>query len=369
MAEITLRRVRDLDALEAPWRELEQRAAGGFFRSWTWTGCLAAERFADPVLLEAREGGRTIALALCNRRAAVLAPATLWLGESGDPRLDQVFVEHNGPLIETGREAVLGPLLAAGLAARLPAGRGPGWPGRALVLGGVNDAALAAARSLPGRCWLRRSRPAPFVDLASLPPGEFAASLGASTRYQLRRSHRLYAAAGTVQVRRAASLTEAQAFLDALEALHQAAWIARGQPGAFADPWFGRFHRALLTRGVARGEIDLLRIQAGERVIGYLYNFLSGGWVGNYQGGFDYAGAHPHQKPGLTCHHLAIDYYRREGRATYDFMAGGTRYKTSLAHATKQLHWLELTPPGSLRGAVLAAAAELRRLKPGTQPG
>jgi len=52
-------------------------------------------------------------------------------------------------------------------------------------------------------------------------------------------------------------------------ALHQRSWIARGQAGAFSNAFFGRFHRALIARGMERGEIDLFRIAAGSQIIGF----------------------------------------------------------------------------------------------------
>jgi len=70
------------------------------------------------------------------------------------------------------------------------------------------------------------------------------------------------------------------------------------------------------------GEIDLLRIAAGDQTIGFLYNFRFRNRVYAYQSGFDYSVSHPHQKPGLTCHHLAIEMYRRQGLEVYDFLAG-----------------------------------------------
>lgn len=352
MPQITLRGVSDLDALEAPWRALEERSDGSFFQGWTWTGCLAAERFDDPVLLEARAAGATVGLALFNRGSMALAPATLWLGETGQPRHDAVFIEHNGPLVARGTGPdLLAACLETALAAPLP-GSGA-RRGRAVVLSGVGDAVLAAAGRVPGWRAVRRSRPAPFVDLASLGDTEFLAALGSATRYQLRRSQRRYGERGALAVRRAADVDEGLAFLDALAALHQATWIGRGRPGAFADPWVMRFHRALVARGLPRGEIDLLRVSAGGRTVGYLYNLVRRGWVGNYQGGFDYAAAEQHQKPGLTCHHLAIEHYRFEKRIIYDFLAGEDRYKASLAKSHARLHWLELLPRWSLRQLAL----------------
>src|SRR5258708_22709110 len=86
---VTVSRVTDFAALEARWRDLETRADPSFFQSWTWTGCLIEERFPNPVLVEATENGRTVALALFNRRGQ-----TLYLGESGDPAMDCLHIDY-----------------------------------------------------------------------------------------------------------------------------------------------------------------------------------------------------------------------------------------------------------------------------------
>ena len=52
-AAVTLSPVADWAALGERWRELESRADVSFFQTWTWIGCLAPERYDDPVLLEA----------------------------------------------------------------------------------------------------------------------------------------------------------------------------------------------------------------------------------------------------------------------------------------------------------------------------
>lgn len=337
MPEFLLSAPTDLAAVAGRWQRLQAVADGSFFQSWNWVGCLAEERFPDPLLLEAREHGTVVAMALFNRRAG-WRDDVLWLGESGDAALDSVFVEHNGPLIATGQPDGL---RAACLAAALNA------PGartrRTLVLSGIDDRVLEAARTLPAALRPRQpARNAPWVDLTRL-GGDYLDSLGANTRYQLRRSARRYAAEGPLSIERATTVAEAQAFLDGLAALHQGSWTARGRPGAFAAPAFLRFHRALVERAMPAGEIDLLRIRAGDRAIGYLYNFRFRNRACSYQSGFDYELTHPHQKPGLTCHHLAIEMYLREGVAAYDLLAGADRYKTSLANAERELHWVELT--------------------------
>jgi CelD/BcsL family acetyltransferase involved in cellulose biosynthesis len=328
-AQIVVSGVPDFAALEVKWRDLETRSDNSFFQSWTWTGCLVEERFPDPILVEAREHGRTVALALFNRRGR-----TLYLGESGDNALDGVFIEFNGVLTETGHEARLTAACLGAARARSGSRR------RRLVLSGVNSLTAVSAAEI-GSVRSNRSLAAPYVDLRTS-NGRFLETRSANTRQQLRRSLRDYAATGAVAIERADTLPRAYEFLDGLAALHQTSWTAREQPGAFANPFFVRFHRALIAHGLGRGEIDLLRVTAGDQVIGLLYNFRYRGHSLAYQSGFDYAGATRHQKPGLTCHHEAIEFAVRSGATRYDFLAGDDRYKRSLSDQAEVLHWIEV---------------------------
>jgi CelD/BcsL family acetyltransferase involved in cellulose biosynthesis len=349
--EIIVSGVTDFAALGAKWRDLESRSAPSFFQSWTWTGCLVSERFPDPVLVEAREGERTVALALFNRRGR-----TLHLGESGDPGLDCIYIEFNGVLAETGRDAGLAAAcLRAARTGFGPRGRSglTRWSQRRLVLNGIQSATVALAAEI-GYVRCNRSLAAPFVDLAERNRG-FLDGRSANTRQQLRRSDRDYAAGGGIVVDRASTLAEAEAFLDGLIALHQKSWVARGQAGAFANPFFRRFHRALIERGLERHEIDLLRIAAGQQVIGFLYNFRHRAHSLAYQSGFDYGTARRHEKPGLTCHYAAIRFAEAWGAVRYDFLAGDDRYKRSLSDGAETLEWIEVTGRWSPR--FLAAKA------------
>ncbi len=318
----------DFQHLEAVWRELETRANPSFFQSWTWMGCLATERFPNPVLVEARQGGRVVALALFNRRGR-----TLYLGASGIPALDCIYVEFNGVLAEAGREAALS-------RACLRAARGGGVFGRRLVLDGVDDIARAAAEE-PGQACAVRSQASPFVCISGQ-ERDFLARRGANTRYQIRRSDRYYAGDGAIVLTRAETLPQALEQLDRLAVPHQASWSARGRQGAFDQPFFRRFHRALLESAIPRGEADLWCASAGGRPIGYLYNFRYRGRVLAYQSGFEYGDAGPHGKPGLTCHHRAIVEAAETGMNRYDFLAGDGRYKVNLADEAETLHWIEV---------------------------
>ena len=341
--------VRSFATLGEAWRALEAGASPSFFQSWTWVGCLAEERYPDPVLLRAEREGRTAGLALFNRHRG-----RLHLAESGEAELDRPFTEHNGPLA-TDPEAAAALLRAAWELA------GP----RGVVLGGVPP---ALAEPPPGAVLVRRQvRPAPWLDLDDLRArgGDHLAGLSANARYQIRRSDRLYAGTGRLALARAGTEAERAAWMDELMALHEATWQRRGQPGAFATPYLRRFHAALTARALERGELDLLRISGPAGVVGLLYNLRLAGRVYAYQSGFADPEAHPHARPGLTCHALAIGLALERGDRVYDFLAGDQRYKRSLADRSQDLVWAEFARPWSAAGLLAVLRGAARRLRRG----
>ena len=308
-------------------------------------GCRLARHFPDPLLLAVQQDGVDIALGLFNRHSSPLARNTLRLNASGAPALDAIYVEHNGFLYADGHDEAVGAALRFLLASREV---------DRLILPGVDDRHLAEARATGAALRVAAQETARYLDLAALPSclDGFLASRSANTRAQLRRSERAYRADGEMSISRASSEAEAVAWFEALGALHQATWVSRGKPGAFANPEFVAFHRELIARGFPRGEIDLLCARAGETVIGYLYNFRLAGRVLTYQSGFAYSPDGGARKPGLTTHCLAIEMYRAKGMRIYDFLAGEDRYKTSLSNAEISLHWLDLSSRWSRRGMV-----------------
>jgi CelD/BcsL family acetyltransferase involved in cellulose biosynthesis len=348
---IRVSRVENFAELGKKWRNLEQRAAFSFFQSWTWVGCLVAERFPDPILVEATEAGRTVGLALFNRVRRWIGPPVLHLGASGTPELDCPYVEQNGVLAEAGRADQLTELCLRAIARRYE-----------LVLPGVGEPVLGAVRRVASRVRIVRSQASPFVDLSALRAsgGDYLAGRSANTRQQIRRSDRWYERAGPIEVEPARSVEAAHAFLDEMAALHQAAWTARGQTGSFARPFFRRFHRELIAAGIPRGEVLLLKVSCRDLVIGILYNFIHRGRMSAYQSGFAYPAGEPQTKPGLTCHYRAIQFAMAQGVDIYDFLAGEDRYKRSLANSSHRQIWTESGPIWSPRLLIRAVSDAFR---------
>ena len=327
----------DDPALPHTWDALNAAGRNSPFLRWSWAGGMQA-RCRDPWLLTVRDSGGIVGLALLGRTRSLLG-ASLFLNETGDPAEDAVFLEHNGIVSAPGQEAAM-----MGALRSLTRGQ--------VILSGVDDAWLAAARLAGGAVADLRSRAAPFLRLDA--PG----TMSRNTRAQLARSDRSYAKSGPVQVERAADPADAQAWFDAMLPWHLDTWQARGIPSGLAGAPVQRSLRTLLPRGVPDGTVDMLRVSAGRRTIGFLLNLRAGGRIAAYASGFDYAAASRHEKPGLTAHAAAIARARADGATEYDFLAGDARYKRSLSNEARTLHWLTWQPAWSR----FAAAAAIRRI-------
>jgi CelD/BcsL family acetyltransferase involved in cellulose biosynthesis len=347
---VRLEPVVEIDRLGEAWRALEPRSDASFFQSWGWIGCWLRHLGPDrqPLATIATRDDRVVGLGVLvasrRRRCGIVGARTLRLNESGEPALDSLYIEHNGLLAERTQA----PEVWAAVLGRLRRDRR--WD--ALGLGGLARRtaimADAAAQAHGLDVAVRQQRPCAHLDLERLrrTGRAFDAALSRNTRHQLRRAWRLYEATGPLSLRQAQTPEEALAMLERLKAWHQGTWRRRGRPGCFAVPAFEAFHRDLIRDRFRHGEIRLLCAQAGDRPLGYLYNFARGGRIYAYQSGFDYA-ADGRLKPGLVSHALAIEQALGDGFAAYDFMAGDNRLKASFASDWDDMVWLTVGRPSA----------------------
>jgi len=328
--EIIATDIADPETLADAWRALEDRSDASFFQGWSWIGCLATERFIDPLLVTARQRGVTVGMALFSRPRTRFGARRLVLHETGDPARDTIYVEHNGALLARGQSALL---LSQMARAAMAHGRGPHWR-RRLVASRVDAATYHGALAMHVPLPPALARPAWTVDLVRLRQagGDPFTLFGANTRAAIRRSLQSYAKAGGVTITRADTVEEAHAFLDELIALHQAFRAGLGQPGAFAEPFMRRFHQALIARALPRDEVDLLRVATPAATLGVVYNFRHKGRVSSYQSGFAVGQAAPREKPGLTAYALCIGRYLDAGLDSYDFLIGDAPYKRNITN-------------------------------------
>jgi CelD/BcsL family acetyltransferase involved in cellulose biosynthesis len=348
--------------IEAVWRDLEIRAEAPIFLSWYWIGAWLLSIDERPALLLAYDSNRIVGAALLlvarqwHQRMFVVP--TAFLNQTGDPQRDVITIEFNDVQAERGRErAVRRAVLAfMGNNEILGADRYDAfiWRGALRAI----EADLAALR-LP---WRRISAThSAYVDLEAIRRSgrPYLAHLGRSTRHQIRRACELYKACGTLTLDIASSVEEALRFFHAAGTLHQARWQGRGEPGAFAFPFYIRFHELLIRTGFPAGVVELVRVRAADRAIGYLYNFVWRGRVSYYFSGFAYEGDDNRLKPGLVTHSLCIAHHLAVGHRVYDFMGGAERYKINLGQAGPDLIGVVI----ERRVPMLRLQSTLRRLK------
>ena len=338
-----------LDGLGKKWRLLEQRSDCSFFQSWMWIGTWLAKlpSSAKRYLLEVTDDGETIGLAVIVASTLVrhrfVRSRALLLHETGSHDMDRMTIEYNSFVAEAGREREV---ISEGM--RCMGAASVAWD--EFVVSGVgSDAFEAWQAAIADSKWhllYRQQSDCLFVDLCAIRDagGDYLALLSANTRQQVRRSIKGYEKLGSLNLSVASTGEVAIQYLHDLQALHDAHWASRGKEGAFPNDFTRAFHDQLVLTGINCGAVQLLRVSAGEEVVGYLYNFVRNGHIYFYQSGVKYSD-NPKVKPGLVCHYLAVMHNLQAGNRIYDFLAGPQRYKQSLATAEARMVWFSLQRP------------------------
>ncbi len=322
------------------WRTLQERSNCSYFLSWNWIGTWLRQLPAHlrPMLFVARESGSVVGMAIMIarrlRRHGVIGSCALFVHTTGNDVIDKITIEYNGLLTEPHRREQV-------LIAALSFLTASGWDEVFIDATQVSNAFCA----LPGDHWklTRRSTSRAYgVDLQQLRAtgGKYLDTLSANTRYQLRRTLRECEKLGPLRVEAVQTPHEAGLWFAELRRLHQLYWTSKGLPGAFSNPFLNHFHRELIAERLVHGEIQLLRIGFGDHCIGYLYGFVWNGVVLNYQAGLDYAALSGRNRPGVVAHYAAIEFNFSNGANYYDFLAGDSQYKRSLATTTVPLDWV-----------------------------
>lgn len=324
-----------LELLEKEWRALDRHGAHSFFLSWTWIGALLRTQPGRLKLLKVLRGKETAGLALITTRPGRLAGLFPnrqgWLNATGERDVDGVMIEHNGFAVPGSDDPHLWSAFIDWFAdGELAASE--------LVVPGIGRNADPSPKGLlcSEDCRLGYRTPLSKVGTDGL-----YGLVSRNTRQQLRRSLRYVG--GPVQVEVAPNLETAQAYFLELKALHIRSWTRRGRKHAFDNPFFEPFHYSVISEGVCESSVDLLRITAGERVLGYLYNFKRHGVISSYQSGF--ADDDPALRPGYLCHAAAIAHYAAQGWQSYDFLAGTNQLKQSLGVESYDLCWRRYRRP------------------------
>jgi CelD/BcsL family acetyltransferase involved in cellulose biosynthesis len=353
---------RGVDA-EPRWRELEAAVPDHpLATSWAWTR-LWIRHYGDAVahrLVAVHDGARLAGVALVTRPEQRLPGGArlrrVHLGTAGEPPPDHLWVERNGLLARPGDRTPVAAALAAWVRRRVRHDE--------LVLDGfLPDHAAALVAAEPG-LRVERER-CPTTDLAAARTGpaggDVVALLRAGVRRRVRQTLRAY---GDLRTEWAQEPDHAERVLDELITLHQARWRSQGLPGAFAGPRARAFHRDAVRELVPRGAAIAFRVRTARgTTVGCVLAYVEGDRVLFHQSGLA-GSSRSAERPGLATHVLCMQACSERGLATYDFLAGESRYKHELATGAEELVWARLprrTPLGVALTVRRAARVRLGR--------
>lgn len=348
--DISLLPKSEVPELGTLWRDLESRADASAFLGWTWIRCWLESlpsHIEVNVLCATRQGvlvGLAVIVIGRSRRLSIAPRRTAHLHSTGLPEFDGLAIEHNGFLLDRQHAASTSAALLGFLCDEKR-----GWD--CVQLPGLTETQLPDRGRLPPSTAMRvHERQCPVLPLQPIRDrqGDFVGMLGAKRRAHLRRSLRACEAWGPLSVSVAQDVDSARDHLDCLLKLHRARRAFLKLPSAFDTDYALAFHRQLIRDAMPRGEVQLLRVRAGDHDIGYLYSLVHRGRVSFYQSGYDYARVDSRFSPGLVTLALGIQHNAALGLECFDFLAGDAAYKRALATHTERMGWIELQRDGLL---------------------
>ena len=358
----TIRPVREVGSLEEKWRALEQRVQPSFFLGWDWAAT-AIETSDDHLLVvEVLSGSEIVGLGLLapmiEKRHGFLSVRQLRLNEVGRDSAHTVPIEFNSLLAEPEHQsACWNALLLA-----LNQAEAPKWD--EIVVTNALDS-VEEGLSHKGLAIHRRAEMGSgIVDLEKLRSegvnsySGYVAMLGKSTRQQLNRSIKLYEARGPLTIDTAATLEDAENYLQEIINQHNAKWGALGKESQAVSDHNIDFQRRLIKRMIGQGGVELVRISAGDEAFAWVYNYIEAKRALYIMGGFKVEDDQ-RLKPGLVAHAVLIASHINAGRDVYDFLAGDGRYKLNLGQAGPAFTSFSIQRPS----LALRVEKALRKLK------
>lgn len=347
--QVRLESLPSLDELGVRWQELERRSRCSFFVSWRWIGpwlaLIAPLRYAR--LLSVSQDERLVALGVITqrRRFLGLGPLHMRLHEVGDKVLDNLTIEYNGLVCEDGHER-------EALAAVLDhlAHNDKRW--LTLYLPGMEADNVPFERIRSLDMGMRsRKHAAHYIDLTELREtgsDYLPTVLSSKARAAVRRTARkLQTGFGELSVAVAASAEEKLAFFRTMVQLHESHWSEEEQEhGAFGNPRILRFHERLIAQSGDGDGAQLIRVNAGDHTVGYVYNLIWRDTSYFYQAGIDYRRFGDCGSPGLLLLTRAVEHALANGIARFELMAGDSAYKRTLGMAENKMVWLSLDRNG-----------------------
>lgn len=287
-------------------------------------------------MVEASFGGEVVAIGLFTRsietRNGFIKSCQYRLHQVGDPLLDQIWIEYNDFICSDGHRI-------AAVNASLQALRKCSKDWDEIILSMVSSSRAEQIQSELNGCRIVLRNQSYAVNLAGIEAGhDYLSTISANTRYQIRRSIRLYEAShGPVDFVTAKTTRQALEFFHLAGSLHRQRWFDSG----YKNPSFIQFHEHLIQQSFEKKTVELIKVTSGGTIIAILYFHIVNKNVYFYLHGLRY-GDDNKLKPGLVAHALATQYFLEQGMKKYDYMGGDAQYKSQLASQSEDLVLLRI---------------------------
>jgi CelD/BcsL family acetyltransferase involved in cellulose biosynthesis len=338
---ITISSDYDIDVLRKQWLDIQNSEDQSFFLTWSWISAWISTYQPQILVVIANIDDNPVAIGLftqsIQKRKGFISSNQIRLHQMGEPLKDQIWMEYNDFICLRGhrKDAVNACLAALNnnhqcdevVLSMMPAQRAEE----------VVSENKHATLGLYSPCYA-----VSLMDLR-LNKQNYVESLNSNTRYQIRRSLRIYNESfGPVNLEVAKNQKEAIDYFHAAAPFHIARWVDSG----YLNRQFIRFHENLINQSYERGSIELLKISAGDKTIAILYYQLENKNVYFYLHGLNYDN-NKKLKPGLVAHALATQYFIDKGMEKYDYMGGYSQYKEQLADMSEELATVVIQRPRS----------------------
>lgn len=316
----------DLALLEQDWLSLESKQSVPYFLSWNWVSCWIETYQPDLIVVSAFRHEQLVCIGLftqsIDRRHFFIHSHQLRLNQTGNHKQDQIWVEFNDFLSTpdhsiTAADACLKALLSYNEL------------GDEIIFSMTTKTRAHNIQEYFPAVFISDVIPCYISNLQKIRENNqsFLESLSSNTRYQVRRSIRLYESEyGKLELTQAQDKHEAIALFHEAGEFHKLRWEDSG----YSNPEFVKFHENLINRNFDQDQIKLLKISAGDRKIGILYYQVYEKTVYFYLQGLKQE-QNPKLKPGLVSHAMACQYFLELGINFYDYMGGYSQYKEQLA--------------------------------------
>jgi CelD/BcsL family acetyltransferase involved in cellulose biosynthesis len=322
----------EYEKLQQLWLSVQLDQDLPFFLTWSWISCWLKTYDPEIVVVSAKWDNKVVAIGLFTRsvdsRHGFISSRQYRLHQMGDRLLDQIWMEYNDFIYLSDHR-----VSAVNACIQSLQQSDNEWD--EIVLSMMAESRAREIMNVISNSHILFSSPCYSVDLNAIKRQNrsYLSTLNPNTRYQIRRSMRLYE-----QLHGNLKFELAQDTEQAIELFREAGryHILRWDDSGYKNQKFIQFHENLIRNNFDRKMVAFMKVTAGDTTIAVIYFHLVNKNIFFYLQGLCYETDHK-LKPGLVAHAMASQYYLEQGMNVYDYMGGYSQYKCQLATRSEDL--------------------------------